>query len=127
MNTAGNIRYKIKHLKNISIISFCQGEKAYSCALCGTRFTYRNGLIKHTKLNRCPKKQFTSDSEKYSKKKSKNIENIKIQKEDPYNGPSSHKEVATNFLFLLSHKCQSKTLMLILSPYEHLTCLYCKF
>jgi len=28
------------------------GEKAYSCLLCGTRFTYRNGLIKHTKLNR---------------------------------------------------------------------------
>lgn len=68
------------------------GEKAYSCALCGTRFTYRNGLIKHTKLNRCPKKQFTSDSEKYNKKKSKNIENLKIKKEDPYNGPASHKE-----------------------------------
>jgi len=49
------------------------GEKAYSCALCGTRFTYRNGLIKHTKLNRCPKRQNTPDSEKHNKKKNKDF------------------------------------------------------
>ncbi len=41
---------------------FIQGEKAYSCAQCGTRFTYRNGLIKHTKLNRCPKKAQTNNN-----------------------------------------------------------------
>ena len=52
---------------------FWQGEKAYSCALCGTRFTYRNGLIKHTKLNRCPKRQNTPDSEKHNKKKNKDF------------------------------------------------------
>ena len=34
----------------------------------------RNGLIKHTKLNRCPKKIFTSDGEKLVKKKSKSID-----------------------------------------------------
>ena len=57
----------------MEIISFWQGEKAYSCALCGTRFTYRNGLIKHTKLNRCPKRQNTPDSEKHNKKKNKDF------------------------------------------------------
>lgn len=48
-----------------------QGEKAYSCAQCGTRFTYRNGLIKHTKLNRCPKKIVTADGETIIKKRSR--------------------------------------------------------
>lgn len=68
------------------------GEKAYSCALCGTRFTYRNGLIKHTKLNRCPKKQIAPDGEKFTKKKSKNLENLKIQNPDTHQGLSSNKE-----------------------------------
>ena len=54
------------------IISLCfQGEKAYSCAQCGTRFTYRNGLIKHTKLNRCPKKIVTPEGETIIKKRSR--------------------------------------------------------
>ncbi len=48
-----------------------QGEKAYSCAQCGTRFTYRNGLIKHTKLNRCPKKIITPEGETIIKKRSR--------------------------------------------------------
>mgnify|MGYP001389113343 FL=1 len=72
--------------------TFFQGEKAYSCALCGTRFTYRNGLIKHTKLNRCPKKQITPDGEKFTKKKSKNLENLKIKNPDTHQGLSSNKE-----------------------------------
>merc|ERR1711899_82047 len=49
------------------------GEKAYSCAQCGTRFTYRNGLIKHTKLNRCPKKIITAEGETIMKKRSRII------------------------------------------------------
>ena len=57
----------------IYINLFWQVEKAYSCALCGTRFTYRNGLIKHTKLNRCPKRPKTPDSEKYNKTKNKDF------------------------------------------------------
>ena len=48
-----------------------QGEKAYSCSQCGTRFTYRNGLIKHTKLNRCPKKIITPEGETIIKKRSR--------------------------------------------------------
>ena len=48
-----------------------QGEKAYSCQQCGTRFTYRNGLIKHTKLNRCPKKIVTAEGETIIKKRSR--------------------------------------------------------
>ena len=72
--------------------TFFQGEKAYSCALCGTRFTYRNGLIKHTKLNRCPKKQITPDGEKFTKKKSKNVENLKIQNQANHQGLASIKE-----------------------------------
>ena len=48
-----------------------QGEKAYSCSQCGTRFTYRNGLIKHTKLNRCPKKIVTPEGETIVKKRSR--------------------------------------------------------
>ena len=59
-----------------------QGEKAYSCPLCGTRFTYRNGLIKHTKLNRCPKKIFTQDGEKMVKKKTKSGEHFGKQRGD---------------------------------------------
>jgi uncharacterized Zn-finger protein len=43
------------------------GEKAYSCTQCNTRFTYRNGLIKHTKLNRCPKKNHHSRRRNYCK------------------------------------------------------------
>lgn len=50
---------------------FFQGEKAYSCQQCGTRFTYRNGLIKHTKLNRCPKKIVTAEGETIIKKRSR--------------------------------------------------------
>jgi len=49
------------------------GEKAYSCPQCGTRFTYRNGLIKHTKLNRCPKKIITAEGETIIKKRSRII------------------------------------------------------
>ena len=48
-----------------------QGEKAYSCAQCNTRFTYRNGLIKHTKLNRCPKKILTAEGETIMKKRTR--------------------------------------------------------
>ena len=51
--------------------SSLQGEKAYSCQQCGTRFTYRNGLIKHTKLNRCPKKIVTAEGETIIKKRSR--------------------------------------------------------
>ena len=50
-----------------------QGEKAYSCSQCGTRFTYRNGLIKHTKLNRCPKKIITPEGETIIKKRSRSF------------------------------------------------------
>jgi DNA-directed RNA polymerase subunit RPC12/RpoP len=50
-----------------------QGEKAYSCAQCNTRFTYRNGLIKHTKLNRCPKKILTAEGETILKKRTRMI------------------------------------------------------
>lgn len=49
------------------------GEKAYSCAQCNTRFTYRNGLIKHTKLNRCPKKILTAEGETIVKKRTRVI------------------------------------------------------
>ena len=52
---------------------FLQGEKAYSCSQCGTRFTYRNGLIKHTKLNRCPKKIITPEGETIIKKRSRSF------------------------------------------------------
>ena len=48
-----------------------QGEKAYSCTQCNTRFTYRNGLIKHTKLNRCPKKIITAEGETIVKKRTR--------------------------------------------------------
>eukprot|EP00092_Neocalanus_flemingeri_P021639 GFUD01023471.1.p1 GENE.GFUD01023471.1~~GFUD01023471.1.p1 ORF type:complete len:707 (+),score=124.40 GFUD01023471.1:348-2468(+) len=65
------------------------GEKAYSCPLCGTRFTYRNGLIKHTKLNRCPKKIFTSDGEKLIKKKAKSMEQLNRQKIEMINNLAS--------------------------------------
>ena len=54
-----------------SLLFTLQGEKAYSCAQCGTRFTYRNGLIKHTKLNRCPKKIITPEGETIIKKRSR--------------------------------------------------------
>ena len=54
-------------------LCFLQGEKAYSCSQCGTRFTYRNGLIKHTKLNRCPKRSITVDGETIVKKRSRNL------------------------------------------------------
>ena len=72
-----------------------QGEKAYSCPLCGTRFTYRNGLIKHTKLNRCPKKIFTSDGEKLIKKKTKSIDHLTKAKAagENINGFASRLEV----------------------------------
>lgn len=56
------------------------GEKAYSCPLCGTRFTYRNGLIKHTKLNRCPKKIIAPDGDRIAKKKTKIIDQLARQK-----------------------------------------------
>lgn len=49
------------------------GEKAYSCSQCNTRFTYRNGLIKHTKLNRCPKKILTAEGETIVKKRTRII------------------------------------------------------
>jgi len=65
------------------------GEKAYSCPLCGTRFTYRNGLIKHTKLNRCPKKIFTSDGEKLIKKKAKSMDQLNRQKIEMINNLAS--------------------------------------
>jgi len=65
------------------------GEKAYSCPLCGTRFTYRNGLIKHTKLNRCPKKIFTSDGEKLIKKKAKSMDQLNRQKIEMINSLAS--------------------------------------
>lgn len=58
------------------------GEKAYSCPLCGTRFTYRNGLIKHTKLNRCPKKIISPDGDRIAKKKSKVMDQLTRQKFD---------------------------------------------
>ena len=65
---------------------FCyQGEKAYSCEQCGTRFTYRNGLIKHKKLNRCPKKIITPEGETIIKKRSRTFaassSNASIKKE----------------------------------------------
>lgn len=69
------------------------GEKAYSCPLCGTRFTYRNGLIKHTKLNRCPKKIFTSEGEKLMKKKSKSGEHIHRHKVERLKGFESKLEL----------------------------------
>ncbi|TRY63182.1 hypothetical protein TCAL_04017 [Tigriopus californicus] len=53
------------------------GEKAYSCQQCGTRFTYRNGLIKHTKLNRCPKKIITPDGETIIKKRTRTANSSK--------------------------------------------------
>jgi len=65
------------------------GEKAYSCPLCGTRFTYRNGLIKHTKLNRCPKKIFTQDGEKLMKKKSKSADQMNRHKVERLKGLDS--------------------------------------
>ena len=70
-----------------------QGEKAYSCPLCGTRFTYRNGLIKHTKLNRCPKKISTSEGEKLMKKKSKSGDHINRHKVERLKGLDSKLEV----------------------------------
>ena len=62
-----------------------QGEKAYSCPLCGTRFTYRNGLIKHTKLNRCPKKIVPPEGDRIAKKKTKLIDQMPRQKFDMIN------------------------------------------
>jgi len=61
------------------------GEKAYSCTLCGTRFTYRNGLIKHTKLNRCPKKILSPEGDRIAKKKSKIMDQLQRQKCDLIN------------------------------------------
>jgi len=61
------------------------GEKAYSCPLCGTRFTYRNGLIKHTKLNRCPKKIVPPEGDRIAKKKTKLIDQMPRQKFDMIN------------------------------------------
>lgn len=55
------------------------GEKAYSCQQCGTRFTYRNGLIKHTKLNRCPKKIITPDGETIIKKRTRTANSSKTK------------------------------------------------
>jgi hypothetical protein len=55
------------------LIAPVQGEKAYSCSQCNTRFTYRNGLIKHTKLNRCPKKILTAEGETVMKKRTRVI------------------------------------------------------
>ena len=59
---------------NFSLLRL-QGEKAYSCEQCGTRFTYRNGLIKHKKLNRCPKKIITPEGETIIKKRSRTFAN----------------------------------------------------
>lgn len=74
------------------------GEKAYSCSLCGTRFTYRNGLIKHTKLNRCPKKIFTSDGEKMIKKKAKSMEQLSRQNIDMINNLASKSKAEKSVL-----------------------------
>ena len=65
---------------------YLQGEKAYSCAQCGTRFTYRNGLIKHTKLNRCPKKIITPEGETIIKKRSRTFQQ-QNKKEPASSGP----------------------------------------
>ena len=62
-----------------------QGEKAYSCPLCGTRFTYRNGLIKHTKLNRCPKKIISPEGDRIAKKKPKLMDPLNQPKFDMIN------------------------------------------
>ena len=59
------------HRSNFIFACIFQGEKAYSCTQCGTRFTYRNGLIKHTKLNRCPKKIVTAEGETIVKKRTR--------------------------------------------------------
>ena len=68
------VLFKLSHyaleFKHEIYLTF-QGEKAYSCSQCGTRFTYRNGLIKHTKLNRCPKKIITPEGETIIKKRSR--------------------------------------------------------
>lgn len=77
--------YKAKCKINLlcNYFAYFQGEKAYSCQQCGTRFTYRNGLIKHTKLNRCPKKIVTPDGETIIKKRSRwngNAANAKATK-----------------------------------------------
>ena len=81
------------HFKKTMKALFFQGEKAYSCPLCGTRFTYRNGLIKHTKLNRCPKKIFNPDREKLNKKKTKSGDNVNKLKGEFHYGFASQKEV----------------------------------
>ena len=94
-----------------------QGEKAYSCPLCGTRFTYRNGLIKHTKLNRCPKKIFTQDGEKMVKKKTKSGEHFGKQRGDS-GGLVSRAEVGAeqgetkhpNLLFQPKHRSEKSAL-----------------
>ena len=52
--------------------------------------------IKHTKLNRCPKKIFTSDGEKLIKKKTKSIDHLTKVKQaagENINGFASRLEV----------------------------------
>ena len=44
---------------------------AYSSTQCNTRLNYRIGLIKHTKLNRCPKKIVTAEGETIVKKRTR--------------------------------------------------------
>ena len=78
---------------------FFQGEKAYSCPLCGTRFTYRNGLIKHTKLNRCPKKIFNPDREKLNKKKTKSGDNVNKLKGDFHYGFAQKEVTIINYSY----------------------------
>ena len=68
-----------KQAAQICLQTSFTGRKAYSCSLCGTRFTYRNGLIKHTKLNRCPKKIVPPEGERIAKKKTKLIDQIPRQ------------------------------------------------
>jgi len=75
--------------------SVLQGEKAYSCSQCGTRFTYRNGLIKHTKLNRCPKKPKTATATAATA-----ANDIKGQRED-----EKAAKVKRNAFLLHSHRC----------------------
>lgn len=72
-----DIKVPINGHQCYTCLLFLQGEKAYSCAQCGTRFTYRNGLIKHTKLNRCPKKIITAEGETIIKKRSRTFNSSK--------------------------------------------------
>ena len=89
--TLGELNPQIS--RKLLLITYLKGEKAYSCPLCGTRFTYRNGLIKHTKLNRCPKKIFTSEGEKLIKKKSKSSDSIQRHRLERMKGFDSKLEV----------------------------------